>query len=735
MNKRHILSAAIIYLLCVIIFYFPVVVGEKQFWEDFYYLFFPLRYYLISEVKHGNIPFWCPYVFGGYPFLMDPNAGALYPLNLLLLPANTQSLYGTYRYVEIWLIFHAVIAGILLMLFLYKKKLSLNVAIIGGLTYMFCTTLSYRVIHFNWFIPFCYLPGIFLAWDEVLNRRYSYIGCTTLLTFLCLSAGGGQFIFMLYVLITIYTICKGIIESRSLRLFLINYIGILVLFIALSAIVSAVIIYPTMLHLPYTARGKPMTYKEMVVHSLQWRNLIRFCIPNFFGIHNPESRVTYWGDACGYGYGNFWESGFYIGILPLLTFIIALFMRNKPVWIKLFLIMSIVTFLLAWGEHLPGYRWLASIPFWARFRVPSRFMLFCSFFVITTSMWGLDQLLRGRRPLRAWIIVPIVMFITLLIIAMNPPWNDVTPSRHTYAVRQFSIFTVLFFLSLAILLSTDKLRKYKYISYPIGIIVFVDLMINLTPFVATHMDKRHMFPDPRYVRLIRRYIGDEPARINVRQGRLMVLQRNDGLLTRLQLVEGYTIMALTRRLPTNHPRYLDLWNAKLVFYREGDKIGLRPNPDYLPRVFTVDRYVVASDSIGLQLIKEDTFDYRNVAILNEDPHVTHLDTAAIARIIKWSAHRIEIATIATDTAIVILSELWYPLWKATLDGHPIKTYRAYTALRGFVVPPGRHIIVSKFDTTPFKLGSIITLLGIMLIGFISWRFSHYKVDKCKGRQR
>ena len=37
----------------------------------------------------GQIPLWNPYIFMGSPFLANPQAGVLYPLNWLLTPFST----------------------------------------------------------------------------------------------------------------------------------------------------------------------------------------------------------------------------------------------------------------------------------------------------------------------------------------------------------------------------------------------------------------------------------------------------------------------------------------------------------------------------------------------------------------------------------------------------------------------------------------------------------------------
>jgi hypothetical protein len=68
---------------------------------------------------------------------------------------------------------------------------------------------------------------------------------------------------------------------------------------------------------------------------------------------------------------------------------------------------------------------------------------------------------------------------------------------------------------------------------------------------------------------------------------------------------------------------------------------------------------------------------------------------------------------------LIIAEPWYPNWRVTIDGAPVETFRAYTALLGIQLPgPGRHIVeVRQGMIWPQIIGGVISLLALLWILF------------------
>lgn len=66
---------------------------------------------------------------------------------------------------------------------------------------------------------------------------------------------------------------------------------------------------------------------------------------------------------------------------------------------------------------------------------------------------------------------------------------------------------------------------------------------------------------------------------------------------------------------------------------------------------------------------------------------------------------------------VVFSEVWYPAWKAFVDGRRVPILRACAALRAVEVPAGRHRVKMFYDSWTLKIGIWLSLVGWTLAGW------------------
>jgi len=97
-------------------------------------------------------------------------------------------------------------------------------------------------------------------------------------------------------------------------------------------------------------------------------------------------------------------------------------------------------------------------------------------------------------------------------------------------------------------------------------------------------------------------------------------------------------------------------------------------------------------------------------------------SAADARIFgqKFSPQRIELQVSASTNTMLVLAQTFYGPWRASIDESPVPILRANHAFQSVVIPQGTHAVAFTYEDSSFRLGCIISLLGIGLAALAGW---------------
>jgi hypothetical protein len=134
----------------------------KDYFPDTFVTYLPRRVFLAEGIHSGRLPLWNPYVFGGTPFLADPQTRVFYPIELLLAQMDPARAMG-YDFA-----IHAFIAMLGMYLFLKGMGVTRAGALLGGCTYAFSSFFYFRygfptlAASASW-IPF-FFYGFEVAW-------------------------------------------------------------------------------------------------------------------------------------------------------------------------------------------------------------------------------------------------------------------------------------------------------------------------------------------------------------------------------------------------------------------------------------------------------------------------------------------------------------------------------------------------------------------------------------------
>ncbi|MBW7885075.1 MAG: YfhO family protein, partial [Caldilineaceae bacterium] len=157
-------------------------------------------------------------------------------------------------------------------------------------------------------------------------------------------------------------------------------------------------------------------------------------------------------------------------------------------------------------------------------------------------------------------------------------------------------------------------------------------------------------------------------------------------------------------------RAYDLLNVKYVLVREGTELP----GDKFARVFgPVD---------GLEVYENRAFVPRAwVAPAGADLAALAPPAApGDATVTTYSSGAMSVQAVAPEGGYLILSELWYPGWRATVNGAAAAIEQANGALRAVALPPGTSTVELRFWPASFTWGLIAAAAGLVLAAFAAF---------------
>jgi hypothetical protein len=162
----------------------------------------------------------------------------------------------------------------------------------------------------------------------------------------------------------------------------------------------------------------------------------------------------------------------------------------------------------------------------------------------------------------------------------------------------------------------------------------------------------------------------------------------------------------------------------------GRDARIYPNPAALPRAFVVDRQeVVGGADAALERVTTPGFPARDVAVTEKPIAGLPEGTASTpargsAQITDYEAERVSVETSAGRPALLVLTDSWFPGWKATVDGRDTPVHRVDYLIRGVSVPAGTHRVEFRYEPASWRAAWIVSglaLLTIVVAAAIGWR--------------
>jgi len=216
------------------------------------------------------------------------------------------------------------------------------------------------------------------------------------------------------------------------------------------------------------------------------------------------------------------------------------------------------------------------------------------------------------------------------------------------------------------------------------------------------------------------------------------------MLHRVQSVRGFVPVrprrfdrlyrALSRRYEARSRPIVDFLNARLLIHapdmeREPtfDAIRFDINPDALPRATIVRRRterVFDDDAALADWLTGRDFNPRDEVHLDREPTPPTLDVGEAAsedrvEIVRYEPERVVMRVESAAPGYLVVSDQFFPGWRATVGGEPAEIVRANLCFRAVAVPAGVFTVTMQYRPWTLTLGFILSAAtAVLLVGAV-----------------
>jgi len=661
---------------------------------------YPNAVFLIRSIlNYQQLPLWSNTVLSGYPFAADPLAGIWY------LPGWLAYIFPLPLGFNLDLLLHLLWSGIGVFFFLRKEKKSDYAALAGAILFeLFSKTFAhYAAGHLTLLYAVAWTPWVFLCEKYFRKGRGYFLSGIVLGMTALADVRWFAFLAMAWAGFAVYTFW---LESerrtwKRVGLLVVRLVGLT----SLALLIAAPLLVPLVEYTGLTTRGN-LTMADSLSLGLPPAYLANLAIPN---LKAYAEWVIYPGGAA----------------LILALFVLSLAELRKR---NVFTIVTILAALLiglgaatpvgALLFQLPGFDWL---------RVPSRviFLMGWAFAVIAAD--GIDFLFnlarvegKSKPPGNGLAIVAVSGFLILISVGVEV-YSGSVPVAFIWGTAAVSLATML------VLLKRSGRISGRTWSFTILALICLDLG-GVDYLNVQFQPAAELFSQGEAVAAKLTSNGAELFRV---YSPSYSLPQQTAAMKGLELADGIDPLQLTR-----YVKYMNNaigipftgYSVTLPPFKTGtpeiDNNGSIPNASLLGHLnikYVVSAFPVTADGLEFREKVGETTIYLNKYYQPRAWMQADTDPASpgyrLVNDIKWTPNEIEIQ--AVGDGWLILSEMDYPGWTATVDGKPVDIVPFDNLLRAVKLGPGDHTVRFDFRPASVYAGIGLSILGWLIIGGIT----------------
>ncbi len=696
---------------------------------------YPWKKLVIDSYKRGVFPLWNSYAFSGTPLLANYQSAALTPVNLL---------YFVLPFIDAWslqVLAQPLLAALFMYFFARALKRSQAAALISSVAFMFCGFITTWGLYGTLGYAILFLPLALFSIEKIYEtKKWHYKLLLALSVPLSFFSGHFQTSLYFLALVFAYGIFKYI-EKKDLRLFIEN-----ILFVVFGILLCSPQLLPS-IELYFASVRSGIFMKTEVI---PWAYLPTFLSPDFFG--NPVTRNDW--------FGHYAEWNGYLGLVPLILSFYSL--KKRSAHIIFFLCSTIIVFLLAFQTPILDLLIALKIPVIST-SAASRIIVLASFSIAVLAGFGLDYILadiKDKKTKHIFVLVGIFATTFTILWAMVLGKLLIPTDKVSIAFSNLKLPSISFAIFAILLLIAAVIKNKKFVFVVCAVLIMLT-GFDLTRFATKWQPfdpKNLLYPEVPVSKFLSRvdskdrvfgnfgqelplmfgvsgtegydplYIGRYGEFSNAAQdgnfhraARSVAMVSKNGMFTE-KIIDFLGVKYIIHKVSDGHAVWaFPIWDYPADQFKvayEDNNINVFENRNAFPKAFLVGRYKVVADNhmILRTIFKKDT-NLRDVAILESNPGLDLSGgTTGSVNITKYEPNKIEIKASVKDSSLLVLSDPFYPGWKADVDGKPASIYRADYAFRAVYLPKGTHEVTFTYDPDSFKIGLALALLGVLGVG-------------------
>jgi hypothetical protein len=726
-----------------------------------------------------QVPFWFSPRLGGMPTIDALFGDVFYPLSIVI-----NAILPVPQAISFKMILHIFLGGLFFFLLLRRGfKVSLPLAFVGGVFYMFNPQFLSLIYpgHDGKMFVIAWLP--FLVWqlkELAENRRLQsavLLGVGIGMAILTSQIQSVYFAMWGLGAYALFAVVRMLFRRDIGKAANIGFLFVIACVLGLA--IGFIQLYPSFMYVrdAFSVRGVDRGFDYATSWSMHW--------PEFFSLWVPEFGNTldyYWG-------GNAFKlNSEYAGAIVAFLAVLSLIGKSKP-WRWFWAGVALFSAFFAMGAETPLFSVAyALVPYVKKFRAPSMIMFWFSFSSALLAVLFLKDLaegeltalsdLRRKKWVRGLLITGAGFIIVAVIFSMKDLIAGVLPFIGTLDNEKRQVFDANYSKNFVPMLWLWLLFALVAIGVIIGMVqqklkpgIGITVILLVCGCDALRVDSQFIkmvnpqpyFADEPAFRDLRDRMAQAPFRCFSIAGSLAQNaegvhglegvggfhdnelrwyrefrgdQRDRNYYDKLvgQTADGQPYLIFENLKGGNN--FLNLANAEYYLVRQGSDLIAVKNEGALERLSFASGYVVIDSSRIIEALKNNGYDVRTTVALEREPDekpgtASAADASGSLLSVQWERYtpNFRRATIAAKAdGFLRISEVYYPGWKVSIDGQPVKIYRADGAWMAVNLHQGRHVVEMRPESLYFRTAVKATLATLLILGLIcipialiSWR--------------